>query len=143
MICCRSTSWIGFPGSMIDVKLILIPHLTCRAHKVFVKGNNGPGAMLRVAMGWSSVTTLGKHPRCTRWHASATSAIKKQQPNLAGRRSPWGACLGEGASKHVESLRREGPRLHAFQRTIDYSVPRNISIRFLLWSVGTIVPDHH
>src|SRR5271156_529159 len=100
MICYRSTSWIGFPGSMIDVKLIPISYLTCRAHKVFVKGNNGPGAMLRVAMGRSSGTQLGKHPRGKRGHASATSAKKKQQPNLAGRRSPWGACLlGGGASK--------------------------------------------
>lgn len=33
-----------------------------------------------------------------------------------------------GALKHVESLRREGPCLHASQRTID-SVPSDISIR--------------
>jgi hypothetical protein len=53
MICCRSTSCQS-PGSMIDVKLIPIPHLARRAHKVFVKSEppfahpyNDPGAMLK------------------------------------------------------------------------------------------------
>jgi hypothetical protein len=68
---------------------------------------------------------------------------KETAAESGGKAKPLG-CLpagGEGASKHVESLRREGPRLHAFQRTIDYSVPRNISIRFCcgVWAPSCLI----
>ena len=103
-------------------------------------GNNDPATMLRAAIGRSSVIILGKHPRCTRWHASATSVINSElQPNLAGRRrscSPWSASL-LGGLQRVESWRREGPCLHASNARWTPSLGHLNP--FLLWSVGTTI----
>jgi len=64
-------------------------------------------------MGRSSVITLGKHPRCIGHKRNKVNSSRIGEDHAA-LPPPGVPALLEGPFKHVESLHREGPRLHAF-----------------------------